>query len=192
MRLVNPHLVFDGDRFGHLVVLRYTHQDKRWRRHYEVVCDCGRTKTVQGTLLRTGNTKSCGPGCKARTNASLLPNDRAPINQIILQYKRHARDRNIVFDLSYEEVEQLVRSACFYCGEPAGNTKRTKNRPDGFRHNGIDRVDSDKHYHSGNVVPCCGVCNRAKRDMNGKKFLEWVARIANHQWGASVQLEMCA
>lgn len=56
----SPHLVVTGDKFERLTVIGFSYNDKRYRRHYKVKCDCGNIKTVQGTLLRTGNTKSCG------------------------------------------------------------------------------------------------------------------------------------
>lgn len=45
-----------GQRFGRLVAVRYQPDKKKW----ECLCDCGNTTSVDGTLLRTGNTKSCG------------------------------------------------------------------------------------------------------------------------------------
>lgn len=192
------HLVSPGDRFERLVVIEFSHNDKRHRRHYIVKCDCGNTKTVQGTLLRSGNTRSCGCLAREAKKAKTLPENRGVINQIILQYKRHAKDRSIDFDLSYETVDRLVRGRCHYCGVVGGNLKKTKNLKDGFRHNGIDRVDSSKNYTEDNVVSCCGVCNIAKRDMSHDEFIGLAKRIANYQiamasqWGAPAQMEIAA
>ena len=194
----SPHLVSPGDRFDRLVVIEFSHNDKRHRRHYIVKCDCGNTKTVQGTLLRSGNTRSCGCLAREAKKAKTLPENRGVINQIILQYKRHAKDRSIDFDLSYETVDRLVRGSCHYCGVVGGNLKKTKNLKDGFRHNGIDRVDSSKNYTVDNVVSCCGLCNIAKRDMSSDEFIGLAKRIASHQvamasqWGDPAQMELVA
>lgn len=177
----SPHLVEPGDRFERLVVIEFSHNDKRHRRHYIVKCDCGNTKTVQGTLLRSGNTRSCGCLARDAKKAKTLPENRGVVNQIILQYKRHAKSRGIEFFLTYKEVDELVRKPCEYCGDVGGNVKKTKNYKEGFRYNGIDRVDSSGQYTSNNVVPCCAICNRAKRDMPRAAFLEWVDRVAKHQ-----------
>jgi hypothetical protein len=182
MNIISPHLVHPGDKFGRLLVLGYDHNDLRSRRHYLVRCDCGTEKTVQGTLLRTGNTKSCGCHAREMKKATRIPNDRGVINHIILQYRRHAKDRDITWTLSFDEVEALVRSPCHYCGQLAGNLKKTKNH-EGFAHNGIDRLDSAKPYVVGNVVACCGQCNRAKGVMSEAEFIGWAKRIAD-QWGA--------
>ena len=186
-----PHLVAPGDRFERLVVIEFSHNDKRHRRHYIVKCDCGNTKTVQGTLLRSGNTRSCGCLARDAKKAKTLPENRGVVNQIILQYKRHAKSRGIEFFLTYQEVDELVRKPCEYCGDVGGNVKKTKNYKEGFRYNGIDRVDSSGQYTSSNVVPCCAVCNQAKRDMPRAAFLEWVARVAKHQAAFASQWAGC-
>ncbi len=182
-----PHSVFAGDRFGRLTVVGFSHNDKRFRRHYSVRCDCGRTKTVQGTLLRSGNTRSCGCLARQVAKSARLPGDHGAITAIVLQYMRHAADRGIEWHLSRDDVSSLVRQPCVYCGNPAGNIKRTKNLPEGFPHNGIDRLDSSKSYTLANVASCCGLCNRAKRDMSRNQFLAWVQQIANYQASMAAQ-----
>lgn len=176
------HLVSDGERFSRLTVLGFSHHDKRWRRHYLVRCDCGNEKTVQGTLLRSGNTRSCGCLSKESRAKKRLPDNTAEVNAVILQYKRHAKTRGINFPLSRDEVSLLIRKPCHYCGAIAGNLKRTKDCPSGFPHNGIDRVNSDRDYSLDNVVPCCGGCNRAKGTKSADDFISWAKRVAE-QWG---------
>lgn len=176
-----PHLIQPGDKFSRLTVISFSHNDKRHRRHYEVKCDCGVIKTVQGTLLRSGNTQSCGCLSMEVKKSKLLPDNRGVINHIVLQYMRHAKTRGIDFKLTTGQVDALVRLPCHYCGATGQNLKKTKNCKDGFRHNGIDRVDSSMHYTVDNVVTCCAICNRAKRDMAQSEFLAWVKRVAMHQ-----------
>jgi hypothetical protein len=183
-----------GEKYGRLTVAEFLYKDSHPRRYFRCVCECGGEVVTHTNSLRTGNTKSCGCLAKEARLATRLPNDRGVINHIVLQYKRHARTRGISFELTYEEVERLVRSPCAYCGIVGGNFKKTKNRREGFAHNGIDRVDSSLNYVTGNVVPCCGLCNRAKRDMPRDVFLEWALRVAAHhqamaqQWGGYTDL----
>lgn len=174
-----PPLVNIGDRFQRLSVIGFSHHDKRWRRHYLVKCDCGSEKTVQGALLRSGNTRSCGCLAKDVRSSKKLSDNYGEVTQIILQYKRHAKDRGIQFLLSREEVDDIVRMPCYYCGEVAGNLKKTKNCKEGFAHNGIDRTDSSKPYISENVVACCGVCNVAKGKRSAEDFISWASRISS-------------
>lgn len=170
-----------GQTYGRLTVLNFSHYTGKHRRHYLCRCSCGVEKTVQATLLRSGNTRSCGCLASEIKNGKRLPNDAGAITAILLQYKRHARDRGIEFLLTREEVDHIVRQSCYYCGIKHGNLKKTKNLPNGFPHNGIDRTNSSMPYVKDNVVPCCGVCNVAKRDKTVDEFISWIRRAADHQ-----------
>lgn len=169
-----------GSKFARLTVVKLHHQDNRWRRHYLCKCDCGKTSIVIGSHLICGNTRSCGCMATELKKSKRMGNDAGVINHLVLQYKRHAGARNLEFAIDRERFEKLVRSPCFYCGEPAGNLKRTKNFKEGFRHNGIDRMDSSKDYTPDNCVPCCGQCNRAKRDTPQAVFIAWIHRASKH------------
>ncbi len=56
--------VVAGQRYGNLVVVDLDGM-RRGMRYFNCTCDCGATATVRGTLLRNGQTKSCG--CLKRT-----------------------------------------------------------------------------------------------------------------------------
>lgn len=50
-----------GQRFGRLVVLGITEEKEKHRsRKWLCQCDCGNTKIVSGSALRSGDTRSCG------------------------------------------------------------------------------------------------------------------------------------
>lgn len=49
-----------GKRFGRLVVVSRAENDKRGQSRWRCLCDCGTEKTVTGSHLKNGNTKSCG------------------------------------------------------------------------------------------------------------------------------------
>lgn len=55
----------------------------------------------------------------------------------------------------------------------------TRNRGQ-FVYNGLDRLDTSQGYAPGNVVPCCGDCNWAKRARTRPEFLAWVVRVYWH------------
>lgn len=180
-----------GKIYGRLKVIEFSHYDAKHRKHYLCLCECGETKTVQISLLSGGNTRSCGClGRESRANKR-LPNDVGVINQIILGYKRHAKDREIAWHLTRDEVDDLVRQPCHYCGDPAGNLKKTKNHP-GFAHNGIDRLNSDLPYTAGNVVAACGFCNKAKASATASEFVEWARRVAEQWGGYALDMEKAA
>lgn len=180
-----------GTKINRLTIIKLHHIDKRWRRHYLCRCDCGNEKVIQGSLIISGNTKSCG--CLLHEESPhKLPANGGVINHLILQYKRHAKDRGIHYNLSKEDFTATISEPCHYCGLPPSNNKVTKNCS-GFLYSGIDRIDSAKGYEKGNIVPCCAICNRAKRDMPEEEFLRWIERAYKHsfenamadQWGCT-------
>lgn len=178
--------VGEGDVFTRLtVVVPVRYIDARRRSYSLVRCECGTEKLVQPGMLLSGNTRSCG--CLRRENMrvghSRLPNDGSVINQLILRYRRSARLRGYDWNLPRELFDRLVRLPCAYCGEVGSNLKVTKNCRDGFRYNGLDRIESSRGYEPDNVVPCCRVCNIAKQDMGQAEFLAWAVRLA--RWSAA-------
>lgn len=143
--------------------------------------------------LKNGNTKSCGCLSKEDKNKRKLPNNAGVINQIILGYKRHAKRRNLNWELTLQEVTNIICQPCHYCGAEKSNKKYTKNCKEGFEYNGIDRVDNTKGYTFDNVVPCCKICNSAKSNMSQIDFVLWAQKVAEHtkamaeQWGSYLE-----
>lgn len=169
-------------KYNRLTVLKFSHYDKNHRKHYLCRCDCGIEKTIQGSLLISGNTKSCGClGKEIKKTLHKLPNNGGVINQIILGYKRHAKRRGFSWNLTFNEVSNIINKPCHYCGTINSNKKITKNCKEGFLYNGIDRVDSKKSYTIKNVVPCCNFCNKAKGNKSELEFIEWVKKINDYQ-----------
>lgn len=182
----------NGDRYGRLVIVGIEGKDRHKNNIYRCKCDCGNTAFVRGNNLTSGNTRSCGCLSREVKNAQRPPQNRGVINQIILQYKRHARERGFSWELTFDDVSRIIQSPCVYCGAERSNHRVTKNCKEGFDHNGIDRVDSSMGYSRENVVPCCKICNMTKRDMKQKDFILWLQRAASHtkamaaQWGGKV------
>lgn len=178
---VNRSVDISGQRFGRLVVVEQvescvTHngKDSKWK----CICDCGNEKITRGRLLRDGTTQSCGCLRLERLRAkNTKPYGIASFNQILADYKSNAKKRNQTFDLTVEQTKDLMSQNCHYCGiEP--NQINGKHYSNGsFIYNGIDRMDSNKGYIENNVVPCCGVCNRAKYTMSYNDFIAWINRL---------------
>jgi hypothetical protein len=168
-----------GDKYYNLTVDKYSHKDKRWRKWYHFKCDCGTERLLMGSAVTSGNTKSCGCYAKIARQKQRLPNNLGVIRQIILGYKRHARDRNIEYNLSEEDVINIISKNCYYCDLPPSNIKKTKNHT-GYSYSGIDRIDSSKHYTKDNCVACCDKCNKSKLAYTTEDFLSWVERVYNH------------
>jgi hypothetical protein len=82
-----------------------------------------------------------------------------------LDYKGHAKRKDIAFELSEEQFDKFYRKDCFYCGSLIPLI-------------GIDRMENDKGYEIGNVVSCCRFCNMMKKDFPKDIFIEQCKRIA--------------
>lgn len=86
-------------------------------------------------------------------------------------YREGANSRNLSFDISPREFYSFWDKPCEYCG---GDIEGI----------GLDRIDSSKGYHAGNVIPCCKTCNVMKMDssvedwvVNMKKTLKFMGEI---------------
>ncbi|KRM12752.1 hypothetical protein FD16_GL001930 [Paucilactobacillus suebicus DSM 5007 = KCTC 3549] len=60
MNIVTRAVDMTGKRFGRLVVIKRAKNAKNGGARWLCQCDCGSTKVVDGTRLRSGVTKSCG------------------------------------------------------------------------------------------------------------------------------------
>jgi hypothetical protein len=147
---------------------------------WKLRCDCGKIFERSARMLILGYTKSCG--CR---NFSMprgrprIPNSGAHINALYGHCKRGAHSRNIGFKLTKEECKKLFELDCFYCGEKP-KLRRQKNLVGTYASNGIDRIDSNKGYFIGNVVPCCSVCNFAKSNKPVDDFKNWIKKAYLH------------
>lgn len=103
-------------------------------------------------------------------------------NELYKDYRRKARERGYSFEITREKFRILIIRDCHYCGTPPCKLRRRKVKrgEEGvLSYNGIDRKDNQKGYNNKNCVTCCFVCNRAKRDMSYKEFVQWIRRIKN-------------
>jgi len=171
-----------GERFGRLLVIRDAgnrisprgEKESMW----ECQCDCGNTKTIMGTNLRTGDAISCGCYNKERTAAmNRIPVEEYRVNRIMIVYKKNAHNRNLSFQLTREQIRELISSDCYYCGSEPSNSHVSHGHK--ITYQGIDRLDNSKGYTPDNVVPCCIVCNKMKKALSHDEFLLHIHRIAS-------------
>jgi hypothetical protein len=147
-----------GKRFHKLTVIRfegYRHQSRRW----ECLCDCGKTTLAVGNELISGKRISCG--CERATfgnNTTFKYNSK----QAYTNTKAGALKRGYSFNITFEEFVGLLSNECYYCGHQAS---------------GLDRINNTGSYEPGNLVACCGKCNRMKGVLDQKEFLILVKRI---------------
>lgn len=180
-----------GQKFGRLTVIAFEGIHTFWKDRREsfwkVRCDCGTEKVLRVSNLRT--TKSCG--ClltefrknnlpKITKQRNQKPTGEAAKHSCYKDYVNRSKKKNISFELTKEQFLALTQYPCYYCGrEPRtvrGNCGRRKVNGE-FIYNGLDRIDSDIGYKKDNIVTCCEICNKAKRDMSQQDFLEWINDI---------------
>ena len=113
---------------------------------------------------------------KCVENAEMIRNS---VNHQYTTYIRSSAVRNIPFELSFEEFENIVKTPCYYCGEFTT----------GCSINGIDRKNSDKAYAHENTVPCCNMCNMMKNTLNEYTFIKRIEHILTFQH--LVQGQLC-
>ena len=105
-----------------------------------------------------------------------MPNHQSHVNIIYGHYKRSAKERNLDFSLTKEQVRELIEQDCYYCGQKPVARFTAVGCAGDYESNGIDRVDNSKGYVLDNCVPCCKMCNFAKRDSTVEEFTEWIKK----------------
>lgn len=110
-----------------------------------------------------------------------LPEGRAVRNVLLRSYKNHAAERGLVWNISDEQFDTLLKGDCHYCGDPPKAHYTIRNCYGAMTYNGIDRVDSSQGYHSGNVVSCCKTCNKCKSNMGYEEFISFLIKAGKFQ-----------
>jgi hypothetical protein len=163
-----------GNRYGKLVVQNRAESAPSGQAQWSCKCDCGNVVVVRGGCLRSGHTKSCG--CSKTDRA--LPNGVAALNKLWYVYRRNAKLRELKWELTKEQFRAITSEPCHYCGAIPAQIQESEGKTSGcYIYNGIDRLDSANGYVVGNIVACCGTCNRMKMDMPYKEFMMQIARI---------------
>jgi hypothetical protein len=176
-----------GQVFGGLEILEIlpsegsgTHAKLRCRCHY-----CG-SETIKssGSISRRN---SCG--CQQRNSSEWksvgpqtkpwqLPSGRSAKNNLMYQYKRGAKKRNLSYELTDEEFDELIVGDCHYCGDETPATAMGQGKTSGdFKYTGIDRLDNTKGYVRYNCVSCCWRCNNMKGKSSEGEFISQIKKI---------------
>lgn len=125
----------------------------------DLVCDYGHERTISYTNI------SVTKQCRECFNAMHGP---ARERYAYLHLLGNAKRRGYAVTLTKEQHAAIVVQDCTYCGIPASPK------------HGVDRRENSEGYTPENSVPCCSVCNFAKRDMPADHFIAWAKRVAAH------------
>lgn len=184
-----------GKTYGRWEVIKFDH----WRTeplgkrvpYWLCKCNCGTERAVNIRNLHKGKSVSCG--CYNRevvTHGShhfRKPVGESSKRQLFCAYRTGAKNRNLLFEITFEEFGDLTSSDCHYCGIPPKQINKIKKLNGNYIYNGIDRADSSKGYVKDNCVPCCKLCNYAKRDVPLEDFLTWINRVIQYQKAVRVK-----
>lgn len=144
---------------------------------WTVQCNCGSPEFKASTaqLHRSKPLKSCG----CLSNKKLA--GESARNRVLHDYKFNAKKRQVSWELTDEQFNQLTQADCHYCGRAPMSVCVGEYSTGSYTYNGIDRKDNLRGYLWDNVVACCKICNWAKGNMPYDDFMVWVADLVHHQ-----------
>lgn len=174
-----------GERVGNVTILYRGKNRIRKDGSHSIMwvgkCDCGDVKEYWAADLikhkkridKIGGVYSCG--CKKRKGKG-----ESSMLEVFANYKRNAKLRRYEFSIDLDYFKKITQENCHYCNTCPSNTFNRGYSTGGFTYNGIDRVNNELGYTKDNIVPCCKICNIAKRNMSKNEFLAWVNAIYTH------------
>jgi len=133
-------------------------------------CSCGAIKEVYGKHLRNRTHPKC-QDCHGKSSRT----GTAAQTDVLYHYTWRANKKGLVWELSRDQFLDITQKPCHYCG--AAPHKRNRKSYGEFVYTGIDRKNNEDGYTLENSLPCCEVCNYAKRDMDYDDFLSWIGNI---------------
>lgn len=163
-----------GCTFNGWLVLECRDTEKKRGRFLCRCTTCGYEKEKQGDQIRYKATYGCW---NCRNERLRLPD--AAFRDLRRRYQAGAKIRGIAWEITDDTFRMLIKRECFYCGAPP-ELSFMYGHVEAFLYNGVDRVDSANGYTPNNVVACCEICNKAKRDMSLADFQAWLRRVAQY------------
>jgi hypothetical protein len=103
----------------------------------------------------------------------------AQLNSLFGSYKRDAKRKGVVFEITKDKFKEITKQDCIFCGEKPSNSHHHSGIYGSYVYNGIDRIDSQYGYSDFNCVPACKRCNQMKNDMTVREFIDQTERIMN-------------
>lgn len=159
-----------GQRFNRLVAVSYDTDTKKWL----CQCDCGNICHVGLQPLRKKLSQSCGCLWQERVRHD---SGMSSANMVYAGYRHKANKRGLSFEISLEDAIEVFKKDCNYCGIYPYQVCKQDDLYGDFTYNGIDRIDSSVGYTIDNILPCCGICNKAKWTSSYDDFMRWMKRV---------------
>lgn len=183
-----PKRIATGTKFGSITLgdfVKYATYKNTRMAVYKYICDCGNKGEANLHYLskriccgKCGNEKRKGLPIKKTIE------QKDTMYKLLSKYKLDAKNRGLLWQLSKDQFRSLTSSNCHYCGTIPLNIKKThlaNYQLNEYIWNGIDRVDNNIGYVESNCVPCCTICNLAKRNLSIEVFNAWINNLVNYQ-----------
>jgi len=167
-------------KFGKLTVIGFFERNNAHKALWSCKCECGKEVQVYKYNLERGNTRSCG--CLSRGNSNSLWKGIGELSASkYYEYKKNAKIRNLIFNVSMEELWDLFlkqNRRCALTGEILVFQKTTKDRNSTAS---LDRIDSSQGYVINNVRWILKDLNYMKLDMSDEYFLDLCCKVSNYR-----------
>ena len=166
---------YTGLKRNSLTALKHSNTVKK-QTFWLFKCDCGNEKILRANKVFSINTTTKSCGC---LRLKKINTDNFALNKVYKSYIKGAEFRKYSFDLDILMFKEITSLNCFYCGIEPSRISKTKTHT--YLYNGIDRKDNNIGYNNNNCVPCCTLCNKAKRDLDESIFDSWLKRVSLFQ-----------
>jgi len=174
-----------GQIFHRLTVVEFADNVKGYVR-WKCKCECGKYTIVRGSKLISGHTKSCG--CYSREKAQQTK--RTGHGDITGQYwatlQNGARTRNLVFNVSIEDVWNLFlkqNRKCALSGLELCFAKYDRAIKGSQQTASLDRIDSNIGYVIDNLQWIHKKLNVMKMSLPNQEFIDWCHLISQFNRG---------
>lgn len=171
-----------GDKFGEWVVISEDKTSMTGRK-YVCQCSCGTEKIINLSDLMHKKSTKCYSCAQRMWSLQASIRTKGPYERLYDTYMRNAKSAGREFSLTMDDAIRLFTSNCHYClAEPYAPAPRSDGE---YLYNGIDRKNNALGYTKENSLPCCSMCNMAKRGHNYEQYVDWLhsasQRLATHK-----------
>lgn len=168
-----------GEKFGRLTAIEMIQDpDRLGTYHWLCKCDCGSTKIVDGSSLRTGITKSCGCISFEKSWKGYGKLSATYWNRIM----KGAQKRKLEFSISMKDAWELYESQKRHCALSGVPIQIITNYTRKHREHtaSLDRIDHDKGYTKDNIQWVHRDINMMRRTMPIENFIDICKKVANN------------
>lgn len=169
-------------RFGKLFVKEiYGTKESNSFTYWMCQCDCGKLIVIRGTNLSYGRQQSCGciPIVHSKRGNSTSWKGYGSIGQALFsQIKRGAKNRNLEFNITIEEIWSLYLKQDKKCALTNIELRFPIKQKDHTGTASLDRIDASSGYIIDNVQWVHKDINYMKMDYDQKHFIEMCKKVA--------------